>query len=125
VIAMSDWNPLLTPRWTPLWPHPVQIALIKSQARFKICPAARRSGKTERAKRNLIIQALEESSQGRWLDYRYFAAAPTRDQARQIFWKDLKSMVPSRLLGGRISESELIIPLVTGAEICVLAIHQF
>jgi hypothetical protein len=125
VIAMtSDWPPLLTPRWTQLRPHPIQIALIKSKARFKICPAARRSGKTERAKRNLIIQALEESSQGRWLDYRYFAAAPTRDQARQIFWKDLKAMVPHRLLGGRISESELIIPLVTGAEICVVGLDR-
>src|SRR5688572_970130 len=107
----DGWDPLLTPRWYPLRPHPEQMRLIRSGARFKVVPAARRSGKSERAKRNLIIQALKESAQGRWLDYRYFAAAPTRDQARQIFWNDLKAMIPRRLLGGRIRESELTIPL--------------
>src|ERR687898_700660 len=117
---MSEtWDPMLTPRWYPLRPHPEQLRLMNSTARFKIVPAARRSGKSERAKRNLIIQALEESAEGKWLDYRYFAAAPTRDQARAIFWNDLKAMVPKRLLGGRIRESDLTIPLITGAEITV------
>jgi hypothetical protein len=54
----------LTARWTPLIPHPEQIRLINSHARFKVVPAGRRSGKTERAKRNLIIQALKESAAG-------------------------------------------------------------
>lgn len=120
----AETDPRLTPRWYPLVPHPVQIQLIKSQARFKICPAARRSGKTERAKRNLILQALRESSEGRYLDYRYFAAAPTRDQAKTVFWSDLKSMIPKRFLGGRIRESELTIPLVTGAELCVVGLDR-
>jgi hypothetical protein len=122
---MSDnWEPLLTPRWYPLRPHPEQLRLINSPARFKVVPAARRSGKSERAKRALIIKALEESAEGKWLDYRYFAAAPTRDQARAIFWNCLKAMVPKRLLGGRIRESDLTIPLITGAEITVVGLDR-
>jgi hypothetical protein len=107
-----------------LRPHPEQLRLINSPARFKVVPAARRSGKSERAKRALIIKALEESAEGKWLDYRYFAAAPTRDQARAIFWNDLKAMVPKRLLGGRIRESDLTIPLITGAEITVVGLDR-
>jgi hypothetical protein len=120
----DDWEPLLTPRWYPLRPHPEQLRLINSPARFKVVPAARRSGKSERAKRALIIKALEESAEGKWLDYRYFAAAPTRDQARAIFWNCLKAMVPKRLLGGRIRESDLTIPLITGAEITVVGLDR-
>jgi hypothetical protein len=55
------------------------------------------------------ISRQSQSAEGKWLDYRYFAAAPTRDQARAIFWNCLKAMVPKRLLGGRIRESDLII----------------
>jgi hypothetical protein len=120
----GDVSPHLTPRWYPLVPHPEQMRLINSTARFKCVPAGRRSGKSERAKRNLIIQALRESAQGRWQDYRYFAAAPTRDQAKAIFWSDLKAMIPKSLLGGRIRESDLTIPLVTGAEIVVVGLDR-
>jgi hypothetical protein len=117
-------HPLLTPRWYPLIPHPEQLRLINSQARFKVVPAGRRSGKSERAKRNLIIQALSESAQAKWQDYRYFAAAPTRDQARAIFWSDLKAMIPKTLLGGPIRESDLTITLATGAEIVVIGLDK-
>lgn len=117
-------SPLLTPRWFPLRPHPEQMRLINSPARFKVVPAARRAGKTERAKRFLVTQALAESAEGKWLDYRYFAAAPTRDQARAIWWSDLKALVPKRLLGGPIRESDLTIRLVTGAEIVVVGLDR-
>src|SRR3954471_3761289 len=114
----------LTPRWYPLKPHPEQLRLINSPARFKIVPAGRRSGKTERAKRNLIIKALRESAQGKWSDYRYFAAAPTREQSKNIWWSDLKALVPKYLLGGPIRESDLTIRLVTGAEIVVVGLDR-
>jgi hypothetical protein len=122
--TMNDPQALLTPRWTPLIPHPEQMRLIQSKARFKVVPAGRRSGKTERAKRNLIMQALRESMEGKWGDYRYFAAAPTRDQARAIWWQDLKAMIPKHLLGGPVRESDLTIRLVTGAEIVVVGLDR-
>ena len=120
----GDVSNALTPRWYPLIPHPEHLRLINSPARFKVVPAGRRSGKTERAKRNLIIQALKESAEGKYGDYRYFAAGPTRDQAKQIFWNDLKAMIPKSLIGGRIRESELAIPLITGAEIFVVGLDR-
>lgn len=115
---------MLTQRWTSLIPHPTQIALIDSPARFKLVPAGRRSGKTERAKRNLVLAALEEPLQGIYPDYRYFAAAPTRDQAKAIYWNDLKALVPFEFLNGPPRESDLCIRLINGAEIWVLGLDK-
>lgn len=55
---------------------------------------------------------------------RYFAGAPTRDQAKRIFWPDLKAMTPKELLAGPPSEGELIIRLVNGSEIHVLGFDK-
>ncbi len=50
----SKTNKLPSPelaRWYKLIPHPVQLSLVNDDVRFKVVPAGRRSGKTERAKR--------------------------------------------------------------------------
>lgn len=91
-----------------------------SPARFKVVPAGRRSGKTERAKRKLIGSVLS----ARTSDERYFAAAPTRDQAKRIFWRDLKAMVLPELLAGHPSETELSIRVLTGAELWVIGMDK-
>lgn len=70
-------------RWYDLKHHPQQYALMTDPCRFKIAAAGRRSGKTENAKRYLIKQAMKKPG-------KYFAAAPTHDQAQRIFWDDLK-----------------------------------
>ena len=118
----------MSSRWYPLRYHPVQERLIKSPARFKVVPAGRRSGKTERAKRNLVEQAFLESMEGKYDDYRYFAAAPTRDQAKRIFWDDLKNFIPrewrAEPYDKAVSESELKIRLITGAEIHVIGMDK-
>jgi hypothetical protein len=93
---------------------------MNSKARFNVIPAGRRSGKTERAKRKLVISALENSD---WDDPRYFAGAPTRDQAKQIWWFDLKALSPPALIK-RILEGELIIEYVNGAQICVVGLDK-
>jgi hypothetical protein len=111
----------LTPRWYQLRPHPIQHKLVTSKARFRVVPAGRRSGKTERAKRNLVRQALLED---RWPDARFFAAAPTRDQAKQIYWQDLKRLIPPWALAETPRESELMIRLVNGAEIWVVGMDK-
>lgn len=115
---------ILTPRWLPLKAHPTQIRLIDSKARFKLVPAGRRSGKTERAKRNLVLAALEEPLEGKWRDYRYFAAAPTRDQAKAIYWQDLKALVPKNFMSKPPRESDLCLQLINGAEIWVLGLDK-
>jgi hypothetical protein len=98
---------VLTPRWTPLRPHPTQLAYRGSPHRFNVVPAGRRSGKTERAKRKLVQCAIQGTGQ---FPARFFAAAPTRDQAKRIFWDDLKALVPPSLMLDK-SETELMIRL--------------
>lgn len=112
---------ILPPRWTALRPHRIQQAYWNSPHRFNVIPSGRRSGKTELAKRKLVRRALLGTS---FRTPRFFAAAPTRDQAKKIYWSDLKAMIPRDLAGGRPSETELVIPLITGAEIHVLGMDK-
>ena len=54
----------------------------------------------------------------------YFAAAPVRDQAKRLFWRDLKDMVPPLLMSKRPSESDLIIYLQNKSEIYVIGLDR-
>ncbi len=107
-------------RWYPLTPHPEQLRLVgavPSGIRFPLVPAGRRSGKTERFKRFLVKQASATAGP-------YFAAAPTHDQAKKIFWDDLKALSLSALHKRRPSESERIIYFDNGAEIHVIGLDK-
>lgn len=105
-------------RWYRLIDHPTQLALINDIARFKVVPAGRRSGKTERFKRHVVKQAM--ANPGR----RYFAAAPTRDQVKKIYWADLKLLSFASLQPKRPSESDLIIYYANGAELHLIGLDQ-
>jgi hypothetical protein len=108
-------------RLTPMIPHPVQHAYAVSQHRFNVVPAGRRSGKTEIAKRRIIRRALR----GTAFDHpRFFAGAPTREQAKGIFWEDLKRMTPPSMIQGRPSETELSIRLKHGSSIWVVGFDK-
>ena len=54
---------------------------------------------------------------------RFFAGAPTRDQAKRIFWDDLKRLTAG-MQAGKPSETELIIPILNGAEIYVVGLDK-
>lgn len=89
-------------------------------------PAGRRSFKTEAAKRRLVRHAIGFS---RHPDGRFFATAPTQQQAKDIFWVDLKALTPVWALAtGRpdrdISESELTIKLRNGVRIKVAGLDR-
>lgn len=107
-------------RWYPLKDHAVQLALVAavpSGIRFPLVPAGRRSGKTERFKRFLVKQANAVPGA-------YFAAAPTHDQAKKIFWDDLKAFTLSSLHPRRPSESDRIIFLPNGSEVHVIGLDK-
>ncbi len=108
----------LTPRWTPLRDHPIQLEWMNHGARFNVVPAGRRSGKTERVKRKWIKRAFLGPSDGH-----YFFGAPTRDQAKRIFWEDLKKMIPTHLRS-RPMETELSIRLINGALLFVVGMDK-
>lgn len=107
-------------RWYPLKDHAVQLELVKAVpngVRFPLVPAGRRSGKTERFKRFLTKQANRVVGQ-------YFAAAPTHDQAKKIFWDDLKAFTLSSTHSKRPSESDRIIFMPNGSEIHVIGLDK-
>lgn len=92
-------------------------------ARFVVVPAGRRSYKTELSKRKLIRAAID-SKASVWDKPRYFAGAPTRDQAKRIFWDDLKALMPEQYLDGKPSESELTISTIFGSSISVVGLDK-
>lgn len=109
-----------TRRWTPLEHHAEQWRLWTSKARFRVVPAGRRSGKTEIAKRWVVSRACHLDVQGR----KYAFAAPTRDQAKRIYWSDLKSLVPRVWLAEDPRETDLELKLINGTRLCVVGMDR-
>lgn len=112
---------LLTSAWTQLDYHKVQQDLINSKARFRVVPAGRRSGKTERAKRFLVKKALTFNSHP---NGRFVCACPTMAQAKEIYWEDLKALVPKWAMAREPLESSLTIHLINGAKIQVMGMDK-
>lgn len=108
-----------TPRWVKLRAHKVQRAYWNSPHRFNTVPAGRRSGKTELAKRKLVMRAMSAATT--WVP-RFFCAAPTRDQAKRIYWEDIKALTPQWTLARSPSESDLCLTYINGAQIWVVGL---
>jgi hypothetical protein len=111
----------LGPRWTKLRHHPEQWRLWTSRARFRVVPAGRRSGKTELAKRFGVLQACIEDEIA---DLRIGFGAPTHDQARDLYWEDLKALVPREFVVGRPNETRRELRLVNGATLFVAGLDR-
>lgn len=113
-----------TKRWTKLRYHAEQRRLWTSPARFKITPSGRRGGKTEIAKRNHAWQLREDLYNPKpWPNPRYFCAAPVREQAKAIFWDDLKALIPKPWVK-KISESQLTITTKWNSSLQVLGLDK-
>jgi hypothetical protein len=111
---------MLPSRWTELRPHAEQARLAASTARWRVVAAGRRSGKTEMAKRRLVEAALDPPEVS---TPTFIAAAPTRDQAKRIWWDDLKSLSPRQWIRD-VSESELTIHYRTGSRLMVVGLDR-
>lgn len=105
--------------------HEKQTALWDSKARFRVVPAGRRSGKTAVAKRFLVFKSMNAHIDLLQYEppYNFFAAAPVRDQAKRIYWTDLKKLVPASFVSC-VSESELTIKLLNHASITVVGMDK-
>lgn len=121
----------LTARWTAMREHAEQMRLITSVARYNTVPAGRRSGKTELiGKRKLVIKALNSHRRDLpqfyrpYPDPRMFAAAPTRDQVKRIYWTDLKRLIPPRYLLCKPNESQLMLSIANGCQIWLLGMDK-
>ncbi len=121
---MQDYSTILTPRWTKLHYHRVQQSYFKSESRFCICHAGRRAGKTELAKRRIVLRAMDfELPNGRFV-----CSAPTHRQSIDIFWQDLIDLVPRWALYNQSTKSISIsfrrIKLFNGATLEVFGMDK-
>jgi hypothetical protein len=108
-----------TDRWYNLIDIPEQVNLVNDNVRFKVVPAGRRSGKTERAKRFIVKKAMSNPGES------YFVAAPTRDQVKKIYWQDLKKLAfVGTVNNRRPSETELIIYFENGTTITLIGLDK-
>jgi len=114
--------PYPTKRWTPMDLHPVQAAMMATTARFNVVAAGRRSGKTELiGKRWALVKLGEYEQAGRAA--RVAVTAPTRQQAKDIFWTDLIALIPAHRLVKR-SDSELSFTFKHGSELHVIGLDK-
>jgi hypothetical protein len=109
----------------PLRFHPVQNQYWNSPYRFNVIPAGRRSGKTELAKRKLILRAMAPPQFGGspYPEGNYFASAPTYNQVKRIYWSDLKAMIHPDFIMDK-SESELWIKLINNNTIYLMGLDK-
>lgn len=109
-------------RWYPLKDIAVQVDLVNAVPggmRFPVVPAGRRSGKTERGKRFLAKQAMKNPGE------KYFAAAPTQDQAKKIWFDDLCELTLSATHARQPRVSpQPIITLNNGTEIHIIGLDK-
>lgn len=88
-----------------------QVAVWRSPCRFRVVAAGRRWGKTTLGRTWLLAQAFRR---GRG---RYWYVAPTREDAKDIMWADLKAAVHPQWLAEPPREGDLSLLLTNGAEL--------
>ena len=116
--ALSDFT--LPTSWERLEPYAEQVRLWNSPVRFPVVAAGRRSGKTVRGKQKGSLLASGPQS---FPDERYIFCAPTRDQAKRIFWDDLKQLIPP-WAKSRTYEGDLLIRLWNSAIVMVVGMDK-
>lgn len=112
----------LTRRWYNMIPHRGQVDYFNCPSRFVVVPAGRRTGKSEIAKRRIVLRALtcHLPDSPFYRDHgspRFGIGAPTFNQVRAIYWDDIKQLIPVRFLFGKPNETRMEIKLVNGAQI--------
>ena len=89
-----------------------QRTIIEHPARFKVCAAGRRFGKTYAAISSIAAAA-------RFPNRKVLYVAPSYRMAKQIVWEDLRTMLLERRWIKKINESDLTIRLVNGSQILI------
>jgi hypothetical protein len=84
---------VLTERWEKpaMRPHRMQSLLVHHPARHKWVPAGRRSGKTETAKRDSVLELLVDDGNG---PAKILIGAPTYTRVKDIYFEDLQALIP-------------------------------
>ena len=105
--------------------HPGQAAIYNSNARFKVCAAGRRFGKSHFAALMLGVEALKtENEFGYRLtqEHGVYYIAPTFDQAKRVMWPKLIEILGYERTGGLIrneNKNDGWLELVSGRKIYI------
>jgi hypothetical protein len=83
-----------------------------------VIAAGRRSYKTETMKRSFVSMSMTNP------DHRYFLGAPTRMQAKEIFWEDIKQLTPKCMIKDK-SESMLYIEYFNNTRLYVVGLDAY
>ncbi len=113
----------LGPAWTDFTPYRTQQQVQTCDARFIYVPAGRGSGKTEIAKRRLVMALAEPKP---WPDPRYFYIADTTSHAKSIAWDSFLDLIPSEWIAGepKLSLNCLSIQTVFGSSLHLMGAHR-
>lgn len=103
--ALVDLTPI-NQRYLHDWAH-----------RFFVVPSGRRSRKTLLSRRKMLLRAMRNAR------HRYFQGAPTRQQAKAIFWDKLKAETRPFWLK-EPSETDLVVTILNHTEIHVVGLDK-
>jgi len=95
---------------------PIQVKYYKDKHRFIIVTAGRRSRKTLIGQRKVLLEALSNENR------RYFLGAPTRAQAKEIFWRRL--VTDTEPFRKDISKGDLSVTFMNNSEIIVVGLDR-
>ena len=108
--------------WRPLRPHPCHAAMWKSKARFIAAVAGRGSGKTEIARRKIVLSLGLKKP---WPEPIYIYALPIYQQARRVAWNPIVRMIPKEWLNkDSINKSESCITTVFGSKLYIVGMDK-
>ena len=99
--------------------HPQQMEIANSKARFKVCAAGRRGGKSFYAAVSLLIEGLKNEKNGYKLDETklVFYVSPTFDQSKRNIWSLIRTLGgfgTSKSVIASVVENQGVIRLVNG-----------
>lgn len=105
--------------------HPGQAALYNSPARFKVCAAGRRFGKSHFACIKLGEEGMKTQNERGYaltIEHGVYYVAPTFDQAKRVMWPKLKTILGYERQGGLIRRENVNdgwVELVSGRRIYI------
>ena len=103
--------------WYKLLDTEKQLAFAKSDKRFILVSAGRRSGKTITMMRKIVLEALKHPG-------RYMIGSNTHQQVKRIFWNQMKLLTMSSTHKRKPSETELIIYLPNSSTVELVSLTE-
>lgn len=112
----------LTPAWFKLRPHAQQSKLWRTTARFPVVVAGRQSGKTELARRRLVLMLQVRKP---WSDPRYFLGFPTYGQAEYVAMEKISALIPQDwLVKDGFNKTKLTFKTVFGSTLYLVGMDR-